>query len=729
MSKNPESTEEALQAAKTSMDATDQLQANKSPESEVVPEDTPKLEEDIQPMFGEPVLQEELDPTPVLEATGEGKDAAITEDLTKQASGQDVGPTAAEGTDELSPEEKKLKLKKERKERLKDLASTRFTLSEVPMRTISFTAENTEDMREVLVEGEEEEKQEIMVNFDEPLDDDLETASTATTDESEEDLFKKIQGHRMVDLFPAGFSSAPVDKSIFYKDPKYDDSEDAMSIAAISMISMRTLKPADPDSVQLKSNFLRDFDVPSLSDISEEHELSAQVSRAMSAASVHPEQGFFVDPTSRLSSRSSSSSESLLDLDHEQHDDKEAPDSQDDSFDISDIPEFAELPESSIPKPKGVTLDDFSALNKVEFDERFEEEDFGILHARTVKNVVRELILDLIEETANKSDYQNQETVLRAKYDKKKLLDGIQNIIDTYMIEKYTNEMMSNRLTEYYKRNRNARVFAPLSAENEKRYQARYFHALALLDSLKERVNVAKHKHAVQMNRVILDLHSAQSVASITEERLEHLFHKYLVRPDSDHLRRLVDRELRLMSVKRNEISDSRLFLITRKHTLANIMDKITALDTLSDTVNIRDYISVQNEVFALQKKIEERNIELKKVRTQFLMDVHLTRHNREKALALGEKFEVRKSVLKNAIDKQRLLRKRLYLVKLERIKMRQQSRELTFQGGILAMPSLMYDFDKTVERLKEKQETVAKLRETMKALQRHVDQVEGRSL
>ncbi|XP_037714908.1 uncharacterized protein LOC119550356 [Drosophila subpulchrella] len=727
MAENTETVEEVLQVVETTNGATDQLEVNNAPESTVVAEEIPKPEEDVQPTDGEPVLQEEPDPTAVLEATEEGNEAGIAEDLGSETSGQDVEPTATEATDDLSPEERKLKLKKERRERLKDLASTRFTLSEEPIRTISFTGENIEEMGEIV--EEEEEKQEVMVNFDEPIDDELDTASIVTTDDSEEDLFKKIQAHRTVDLFPVGFSNAPVDKTIFYKDPKYDDSEDAMSIAAISMISMRTLKPADPDSVQLKNNFLRDFDVPSLSDISEEHELSVQLSGEKSAISVHPDQGLFVDPTANLSSRSSSASESLVDLDHEQHDDEEAPDSQDDSSDISDIPEFAELPDTPTPKQKGVTLDDFSALNKVEFAERFDEEDVGILHARTVKNVVRELILDLIEETANKSDYHNQETVLRAKYDKKKLLEGLQNILDTYMIEKYTNEMMTNRLTEYYKRTRNARVFVSLSEENEKRYQARYFHALALLDSLKERVNVAKQKHGVQMNRVILDLHSAQSVASITEERLEHLFHKYLVRPDSDHLRRLVDRELRHMSVKRNEISDSRLFLITRKHTLAHIMDKITALDTLSDTVNIKDYISVQNEVFALQKKIEERNLDLKKVRTQFLMDVHLTRHNREKALALGEKFEVRKSLLKNAIDKQRLLRKRLYLVKLERIKMRQQTRELTYQGGILAMPSLMYDYDQTVERLKEKQETVAKLRETMKALQRRVDQVEGRSL
>uniref|UniRef100_A0A6P4FRJ6 Uncharacterized protein LOC108053871 n=1 Tax=Drosophila rhopaloa TaxID=1041015 RepID=A0A6P4FRJ6_DRORH len=279
------------------------------------------------------------------------------------------------------------------------------------------------------------------------------------------------------------------------------------------------------------------------------------------------------------------------------------------------------------------------------------------------------------------------------------------------------------------KRSRNIRVFQPLSPENEKRFSARYMSALALLDSLKNRVDKAKHKYAIQMNSVILDLHSAQSVASITEERLEDTFRHYLVRPDSEILRRLVDRELRLMATKRNEISDTRLFLITRKHTLGHILGKITQLETLSDTLSIRDFISVQNEVFALQKKIEERNLELRRMRTQYLMDVHLIRHNREKALALAEKFDLQKTLLKNAIDKQRILRSQLYDVKLERTKMRQQSRELTFQGGILAMPSLMYDFDQTVLRLKEKQDTVSKLKETMKALSRRISQAEGRSI
>ncbi|XP_017001121.3 cilia- and flagella-associated protein 184 [Drosophila takahashii] len=726
MPQDPESTKEVVQVAEAPKETTDQLEVNNAPESTVVPEEIPKLEEEIQPIAGEPVVQEESYQTALLEATEEAPETEITEHLSNESFGLDVEPT--EPTDDLSPEEKKKKLKKERRERLKDLASNRFTLLEVHEPTVSFTAFSPE---EIVDKGEEEEeKQEVLVNFDEPFDDELESESIQPSDDSEEDIFTKFRARKMVDLFPVyGFSNEADNRSIFDKDPKYDDSDDAMSMAAISMASVRTLKPADPDSVQLKTNFLRDFDVPSLSDISEEHELTDRLSGAKSTISVYRDQGHFVDPAASPSSSSSSVSESLGDLDNEQQDDGVAPDSQDDSSVMSDIPEFAELPDTAAPTQKSVTMDEFNALTKVGFVELEDKEDSSVAYARALNRVVHDLLRDLIEEAAYRSDYQNEESVLRAKFDKSKLLVELQRVIHTYMIEKYTNDMMSNRLVEYYKRNRNTRVFVVLTADNEKRYQARYFHALSLLDSLKERLDVAKHKHAVQMNRVMLDLHSAQSVASITEERLEHLFHKYLVRSDSDYLRRIVDRELRLMSAKRNEISDSRLFLITRKHTLAHIMDKIKELDTLSETVNVRDYISAQNEVLALQKKIEERNFDLKRLRTQFLMDVHLTRHNREKALALGEKFEVRKTLLKNAIDKQRVLRKRLYDVKLERTKMRQQSRELTFQGGILAMPSLMYDYDKTMERLKEKQESVAKLRETMKALQRRVDLVEGRSL
>ncbi|XP_017077038.1 uncharacterized protein LOC108111910 [Drosophila eugracilis] len=728
MAQEPESTEVVMQVVESTEKAenlqdTENVPVVMPPDSAAVPEEIPKTVEDSQPITEEPIVQEAAEPTTELNedkgVTEATQETEATEPIAHETTAPEGEPT--EGQDDLSPEERS---KKERKERMKNFASTRFRISEAPVRTISMTDDYVQDKVE-----EEEQKTGSAVNFDEPSqDDNLEESDH--TDDSEDDLFQKIQAHKMVELFPVhGFSNPSDNQNIFYKDPKYDDFDDTMSVAAMSVISSGTLAPTDPDTVQLKSNFLKYFDVPSLSDISEEHDPIEQLTNVKSSTSDLLDQGAFVDPTQEFDSSSKSTIESVVDIENEQQDDFVAPDSRDGSSIISDIPDFAELPEKPAPTEKVVTIEDFNALPRVGFEDVEDEPDPSIPLAYEIKMAVQDLLRDILHEATIKSDYQDQENVLRAKLDKTKLLIELQKVTDAYMYEKYTNDMVGSRLVEYYKRSRNNRAFATLSAENEKRYHARYIQALALLDSLKERLDVAKHKHAIQMNRVILDLHSAQSVASITEEQLEHLFHKYLDRPDCDNLRRMVSRELRLMSAKRNEISDTRLFLITRKHTMAHILDKITLLDTLSDTVSIKDYIAVQNEVLSLQKKIEERSVELKRIRTQFLMDIHLIRHNQEKAMALREKFDLHQDLLKNAITQQVALRTNLYEAKLERTKMRQMSKDLTFQGGILAMPSLMYDFDKTVERLKEKQESVAKLRETMKSLQRRVSNVEGRSI
>ncbi|EDV56183.1 uncharacterized protein LOC6549459 [Drosophila erecta] len=733
MSQDPAPTEEVLHAVeaieageKSEVDTVPEVVL---PETTAEPEGISRPEERSPPLGDEPreeKPQNESGPIIALEATEEGQETGATEHVASGTTELGVETQQTEGSDDLSPEEKKRRLKKERRERLKNFATTRFAPPEFE-ETVSFIEGYVEEVRDIEVE----EEQEPLANLDEPTDgaDGADGDSeSSTNDESEDDPF---QAPKMVSLFPTyGFSDGPVDRNIFQTDVKLDDIDITMSLTGMSIVSTRTLKTErDPDSVQLKTNFLRYFDVPSLSDISEEHDPSARSTGANSRISVQDESGFFVDPTSNMDSGSSSASESLGDMDKEHQAEDAASESEVGSLDISDIPEFNEPPVISTTTEKQVTMEEFSNLSKVAFTVPEVQEDLTILHALEIRAVVKELLYDLFEATANISDIHNKQNAIRSKLDKNKLLDRLENVVNSYLFENSTNEMVGNRLIEYFKRNRNVRVFVPLSQEHEKRFHARYMQALALLDNLKYRLDVAKHKHAIQMNRVFLDLHSAQSVASITEQRLEHLFRKHLERADSDHLRRLVDRELRLMTAKRNEISDTRLFLITRKHTLGHIIGKIKELDTLSETLNIKDFLAVQNDVLALQKKIEERNIELKKMRTQFLMDVHLTRHNREKALALGEKFELKKLLLHNAIKNQRTLRRRLYDVKMERKKMRQQSKDLTFQGGILSMPALMYDFDNTVERVKEKRETVAKLKETMKALQRRISLVAGRSM
>ncbi|KAH8284674.1 hypothetical protein KR018_011168 [Drosophila ironensis] len=266
--------------------------------------------------------------------------------------------------------------------------------------------------------------------------------------------------------------------------------------------------------------------------------------------------------------------------------------------DIIDVkPAPPEPPKSSI-----ITFDEFSVkLKDMDLHEEDDDEDPVYLHAIEVERVVYDFVQELLLEVMEGSDNRNAENIRRDRLDKTKLFEELRQTANAYMIEKSTNVLLNNRINEYYKRGRNTRVFAKLSAFDESRFYNRYMYALTLVDRLKDRVEQAKFQQSCTLNKVFFDLHSSQMVTTIMEERLEKKVRRTLLRPDMEHLPRFVDREIRLMNAKRREISDTRLGLITRKHTLGHILNKIKELET----VGINNFIAIQNEVVAVEKKIE----------------------------------------------------------------------------------------------------------------------------
>lgn len=71
----------------------------------------------------------------------------------------------------------------------------------------------------------------------------------------------------------------------------------------------------------------------------------------------------------------------------------------------------------------------------------------------------------------------------------------------------------------------------------------------------------------------------------------------------------------------------------------------------------------------------------------------------------LLEKSEIRNKV------KSKLVR-----LKMERQRMRRELNDLTYRGGILAMPALMRDYDRTVEYVEKKEQEVMLLRDKLRA-------------
>lgn len=245
MSQNHASTEEVLHVVEAieagEKSEVDTVPVVVPPESTAEPEVISKPEEGNQPAGDEPREEKphiESGSITAQVATEEGQEAETTEHVAIEATelGNEVQQT--EASDELSPEEKKLKLKKERKERLKNFATTRFapTAIESP---VHFTPEYMEEIRDNEVE---EEEQEQVVTFDEPTIGDGESVSSSVlTDDSEDYPFHPP---KLVSLFPTyGFSDGPVDRNIFQSDVKYEDIDYSVSLTGISIVSTRTLKP------------------------------------------------------------------------------------------------------------------------------------------------------------------------------------------------------------------------------------------------------------------------------------------------------------------------------------------------------------------------------------------------------------------------------------------------------------------------------------------------------
>ncbi|SPP73903.1 uncharacterized protein LOC117588884 [Drosophila guanche] len=599
----------------------------------------------------------------------------------------------------VTQEDFKQKRKAERKQRMKNIEETRFDGTAIKKGRQADESEQAEGEGEDEGEGEGEGKGER-------------DAKAFLAERKQEEKFKGR--HTM--LLEEQYEQAVL--------REVESDEDAESICStLSNVSI----DKDSNTVQLMANFLNDFDVPSLSDISEDEEVEiSQLSKAESIVETEiADVGVFVNPLTGeviVSTSSTSSEEPLV---------------EENALDMEEEPE--ECPEITDdehqPAPKSAHVDE--SMNDFEqFQETFlfeylgeeerESDDNAHKHRTEVLSIIRTFLKDLIDTLVHKSETINVEHLIRSRCDKGKLMEELITATTDFFFEKHGNIFLQARIVEYYKRNKNVRVFSRLSPIDNRNYSMRYLDALQQLELAKKRFATSKQMSSFLMSRVYLQLYQTQANATWSETRLEQTVRHYLWARDSEPIKRLVDRGLRLMAVKRNEISDTRFILITMKHNFGRLANKIKQLERVGEDLSINDFISIQNQVVTMDKKIEERNIELKKLRSIYHVDLHLIQHNREKALALADKLQQNKAALYSLLDKQHEMREKLYRLKVNRTKLRKQQQDLSCQGGILTMPSLMYEYDNTVEALQVKRVSVFKLRETLKNLNRRIQEYES---
>ncbi|KAL7742233.1 hypothetical protein ACLKA6_005497 [Drosophila palustris] len=345
--------------------------------------------------------------------------------------------------------------------------------------------------------------------------------------------------------------------------------------------------------------------------------------------------------------------------------------------------------------------------------------------AKEVRQVVFTFLAKMIDEAVDTAEYVDPIKELRGKLDKHKLYIQLQKLYGQYLAAKFFNVDVNNKMYDYYRRVGQLRCFDVLPPKVELVEYYRYMDAIHLLDHLKQKINETKKTNSELLASVKMDLDFVHNMAHVSVHALETTMRDVLLRKDAEFLPRIVENDLRRMQKMRNEVSDSRLWLITRQHTLGSLLERKRNFDQIAEDLTMDQFLVTQREVTALGTKVEERNHDLNRMRDRCTKHMHQLAFIREKTSMNSATLCNKKIELDEKLLKQKQLRAKLLKLKIQHSSLKIQKAELHEKCGLLFKPALLHDFDKTVEHIEVKRERVKKLRKTVVELESRIDEFE----
>lgn len=333
-----------------------------------------------------------------------------------------------------------------------------------------------------------------------------------------------------------------------------------------------------PMGVSFKSDFLEYFMLPNLSDMSSESSEEKLVSlRATIEQAVQFEEldmGKFVNPLTGETETSSKAGEEEQTKKEEVEEEEEESSSTSSEFEwpFEDDDDLPVIPtEMDADTAMEMFLDNSQSIPHIR------EESTTAMEleraARDVRQIVFTFLQKMIDEAVDTAEYVDPIKELRGKLDKNKLYDQLQKLYGQYLAAKQFNSDVNNKMYDYYRRVGQLRCFDVLPSKVEMVEYHRYMDAIQLLDHLKKKTDETKKSNSALLSSVKLDLEYCHNMAMVSVQSLETCMRDVILRKDAEFLPRIVENELRRMQNMRNEVSDSRLWLITRQHTLGSLLE------------------------------------------------------------------------------------------------------------------------------------------------------------
>ncbi|EDW71215.2 uncharacterized protein Dvir_GJ16240 [Drosophila virilis] len=307
--------------------------------------------------------------------------------------------------------------------------------------------------------------------------------------------------------------------------------------------------------------------------------------------------------------------------------------------------------------------------------------------------------------------YSDQEDVhLRRVLDKDKLIRELIPLMKQFSEEQLFKTTMEQRVTDHFARKKQF-VFLKIPKTFDALNYQRLKSSLVELDRLLEVHNQTFDLAQMQSIKLTEELESARIYSDRKVQDFEQFVRTTLLNDRSNHLAGVVNEILSNMSSFRDELSELRLELLYNQHRLAEMQLKSEVLEDLGDGLKMQEYLSKQSDVLVLGTKIAERDAELNRLLGKINFDVHALAHVKCKEHMYRKVYLEMKQKLEECKRSRRHYRELIYQSKLKHNRFLRELHKIRTSGSLMHYPSLLDDYDKTVEFLQLKRAAVEKLR------------------
>ncbi|XP_037953526.1 synaptonemal complex protein 1-like [Teleopsis dalmanni] len=361
----------------------------------------------------------------------------------------------------------------------------------------------------------------------------------------------------------------------------------------------------------------------------------------------------------------------------------------------------------------------FKPIQLLEKDTKLKEEQE---RKEMLQEAINQFVTDLVNKVVEKCERHanDPKRILRNTLDKVALADELMNkLVDLEKANK-CHIFLNRKAVDYFRRKK---AFSSLEEEgrgkkdhtgDEKKYGQIIKHLNNLLCRQKEMTIVTNEK-IDELNQKKTDL---QSQLDDVATGFETMIWDFFGRKISDNARNFVEKKLSRIRDLRADISEARSALIEKQHSMARLSKRLEELENLGNGLYMRDFENMQRETISLNKKLEERTNEFEKYSRRCNNQIHASTHLREKVLLMRDHVTAQELELRELLEEKQLIREELRKLKIKRIKLYKDIRELSFQCGLLDKPALLLDYDDTLDRLNATKANIIQIKSKLSDLQ-----------